>query len=256
MSGSVVMLATDKASTRMLYHALAQDIDIERVVIVEPAATARFLRARARKLGLAKVAGQVLFKMAVCPVLEAQSQRRLQEIAAQHGLREEPIPEDKVVRVGPLNSEETTETLRALQPAVVVVHATPIISGAVLSSVTAPFVNIHAGITPAYRGVHGAYWALVEGRRDLCGVTVHFVDEGIDTGKVIGQALIDPGAGDSFVTYGLLQLAAGIPIIRKSISDILRSDIELQSPLSDVSRLRTHPTLLEYLVNRWRRGVR
>ena len=66
-----------------------------------------------------------------------------------------------------------------------------------------------AGITPLYRGVHGAYWALAEGRRDLCGVTVHRVDAGIDTGEVLAQVLIDPTPQDNFVTYPWLQVAEG-----------------------------------------------
>ena len=41
---------------------------------------------------------------------------------------------------------------------------------------------MHAGITPQYRGVHGGYWAVVNNDPEHCGVTIHFVDKGIDTG--------------------------------------------------------------------------
>ena len=51
-----------------------------------------------------------------------------------------------------------------------------------LEAVPAVFLNTLAGITPSYRGVHGAYWALVQRQPDACGVTVHLVDAGIDTG--------------------------------------------------------------------------
>jgi folate-dependent phosphoribosylglycinamide formyltransferase PurN len=60
------------------------------------------------------------------------------------------------------------------------------------SSINSKFVNIHVGITPKYRGVHGTYWALVNNDVENSGVTVHFVDEGIDTGNIINQAIVVP----------------------------------------------------------------
>src|SRR5438093_9923670 len=45
----------------------------------------------------------------------------------------------------------------------VVVNGTRIISEAVLTASDAVFINMHAGITPKYRGVHGGYWALYNG---------------------------------------------------------------------------------------------
>jgi methionyl-tRNA formyltransferase len=41
------------------------------------------------------------------------------------------------------------------------------------SSINSKFVNIHVGITPKYRGVHGTYWALVNNDVENSGVTVH-----------------------------------------------------------------------------------
>ena len=46
-----------------------------------------------------------------------------------------------------------------------------------------PVINMHAGITLRYRGVHGGYWALAEQHPEWVGTTVHLVDPGIDTGR-------------------------------------------------------------------------
>jgi folate-dependent phosphoribosylglycinamide formyltransferase PurN len=67
--------------------------------------------------------------------------------------------------------------LKAINPDLVIVNGTRIISKKVLSSINSKFVNIHVGITPKYRGVHGTYWALVNNDVENSGVTVHFVDE-------------------------------------------------------------------------------
>ena len=60
-----------------------------------------------------------------------------------------------------------------------------------LGSLGCPVVNVHAGITPRYRGVHGGYWALAERHPEWVGTTVHLVDPGIDTGAILAQATFD-----------------------------------------------------------------
>ena len=47
-------------------------------------------------------------------------------------------------------------------------------------------VNVHGGLLPEYRGGHVMNWALINGETET-GVTLHFVDAGIDTGPIIAQ---------------------------------------------------------------------
>ncbi|HOV86315.1 MAG TPA: methionyl-tRNA formyltransferase [Syntrophobacteraceae bacterium] len=47
-------------------------------------------------------------------------------------------------------------------------------------------VNLHPSLLPAYRGRAPINWAILHGEREL-GLTVHFVDEGMDTGDIIEQ---------------------------------------------------------------------
>jgi methionyl-tRNA formyltransferase len=50
-------------------------------------------------------------------------------------------------------------------------------------------INIHPSYLPNYRGQHVVNWAIVDGENET-GVTIHFVDEGIDTGDIIVQKKI------------------------------------------------------------------
>ena len=50
-------------------------------------------------------------------------------------------------------------------------------------------VNIHPGLLPAFTGMHAQRQALEYGAR-FAGCTVHFVDEGTDTGPIIAQAVV------------------------------------------------------------------
>lgn len=50
-------------------------------------------------------------------------------------------------------------------------------------------LNIHPALLPAFPGTHAPRQALNYGSR-FSGCTVHFIDEGIDTGPVIAQAVV------------------------------------------------------------------
>ncbi len=50
-------------------------------------------------------------------------------------------------------------------------------------------LNIHPALLPAFPGTHGPAQALRYGVR-FSGCTVHFLDEGVDTGPIIAQAVV------------------------------------------------------------------
>ena len=47
-------------------------------------------------------------------------------------------------------------------------------------------INIHTATLPKYRGLYPAYWAMACGERTM-GITIHYIEKGIDTGKIILQ---------------------------------------------------------------------
>ncbi len=56
-------------------------------------------------------------------------------------------------------------------------------------------INIHPADTAQFQGIGGYEWAF-ENKLQTTKITVHFVDEGVDTGKVIAQKVVDlRGAG-------------------------------------------------------------
>ena len=69
----------------------------------------------------------------------------------------------------------------------IIINGTKILSKKIINSSKSPIINIHCGITPNYRGVHGGYWALYNLDNTNCGVTIHLVDETIDGGKILVQ---------------------------------------------------------------------
>lgn len=76
----------------------------------------------------------------------------------------------------------------------------------ILDSTDLGIINCHAGKLPFYRGRNILNWALINDEKEF-GITVHFVDEGIDTGDIILQETYPIGDTD---TYGTLLETAQI----------------------------------------------
>jgi phosphoribosylglycinamide formyltransferase-1 len=68
-------------------------------------------------------------------------------------------------------------------------------------------INIHPALLPSFPGLHGQKQAVDYGVR-ISGCTVHFVDEGVDTGPVIIQAAVpvSPDDTDDALSERILRL--------------------------------------------------
>lgn len=60
-------------------------------------------------------------------------------------------------------------------------------------------VNCHAGKLPFYRGRNILNWVLINDEKEF-GITVHYVDEGIDTGDIILQKTFPISDSDTYAT--------------------------------------------------------
>ena len=79
--------------------------------------------------------------------------------------------------------------LAALQPDVACVACfTRRIPLSLLALPRLGFLNIHPSLLPAYRGPTPFFWQLRDGA--ATGVTVHYMDEGLDTGDIAAQATV------------------------------------------------------------------
>lgn len=60
-------------------------------------------------------------------------------------------------------------------------------------------INCHAGKLPFYRGRNILNWVLINDEKEF-GITVHYVDEGIDTGDIIKQNVYPINDDDTYAT--------------------------------------------------------
>jgi methionyl-tRNA formyltransferase len=103
-----------------------------------------------------------------------------------------PINPDRVVYVETPNGVDAVEAMRTLEPDVIVQAGAGILRPRIFKAARLGTVNLHHGIPPLIRGMDSIYWAMWEKRPDWIGSTVHWIDEGIDTGEVIAYASVAP----------------------------------------------------------------
>jgi len=256
MTKKIVMLAGKDESTNFIYNALNENFFIDHIVQENKVSRKKFIQRRIKKQGYIKVVGQILFQLFIPKLLKIFSKERIENIKAQYNLIDDLIPTKKLIAVESINSKTCIEFLKKEKPDLVIVNGTRIISKKVLNSTSATFINIHAGITPKYRGVHGGYWAIANKDEKNCGVTIHCVDAGIDTGSVLKQQLIKPSNKDNFVTYPYIQIGEGINLFNEVLQDFSKNQLKETQIFSKESKLWYHPTLWFYIINRLFRGIK
>ena len=183
----IVMLCGNNKYSRMIYNGLTSFVDIECVILENNPSKISLIKRRLKKLGFLKTFGQLLF-IIINKLLEKLSKSRANKLINGYGLIDTSFPKSIIQKVENINSEKQLMFLRILIQMQLLLMALELFRRRFFLAFDTPFVNSHMGITPKYRGVHGAYWALVN-EDPGCGVTIHLVDNGIDTGGVCTRIL-------------------------------------------------------------------
>ena len=98
----------------------------------------------------------------------------------------------KLCILQPLNlrSEEFINKITTIKPDLAIVVAFRILPKELYSIPLYGSVNLHASLLPQYRGAAPINWAIINGETQT-GVTTFFIDESIDTGKIIEQRICE-----------------------------------------------------------------
>lgn len=131
----------------------------------------------------------------------------------------------KTVDVEDLKSDDFLSRLRDFQPDLLVVVAFRILPTSVLEIPSIGSVNLHASLLPKYRGAAPIHWAIINGEKET-GCSVFFLDEKVDTGKIIAQnrTKIDPLETTGDVYNRLKEM--GSDLLVQSIDQIADGTVE------------------------------
>ncbi len=244
-SKKIVFLASDCESSRWVYNALAKEFTFEKNIIEQPITKKDLFKNRVKRIGFIKVAGQVMFSILVVPFLKRKAIQRKAELVKKYSLDDTRFGIANTSRISSVNEDACKQFLQQIQPDIVVVNGTRIISKKILQCTNAIFINMHVGITPWYRGSHGGYWALYNNDASNFGTTIHLVDTGVDTGGVIKQVFAKPDKMDNFTTYAVLQIAVGIEALKSSLSEVISGNYKIKKNI-EKGTMYYQPTIWQY----------
>ena len=102
-----------------------------------------------------------------------------------------------VVSCSSLNDVEVVNGLKHIQPDLVVFTGGGLIRQDVLSNSGNGVLNCHMGLLPPYRGMDVVEWPILEDHIEQIGITVHFMDQGLDTGDILRTRQVQPHKGET-----------------------------------------------------------
>ncbi len=116
--------------------------------------------------------------------------------ARERGVASEVFPRDAYADRGARDDALAQWLLERGARLVVLAGYMELLGAAFLDRFPRAVINVHPSLLPAFPGLHAVEQALAYGVK-VFGVTVHFVDAGVDTGPVILQAAVElPDAAD------------------------------------------------------------
>jgi methionyl-tRNA formyltransferase len=140
---------------------------------------------------------------------------------------------DAVYMVENFNGEDCERILRALEPDLIVLGGARIIRENIIAIPTVGILNVHPGLLPKYRGVDVIPWAIHNG--DPVGVTVHFIDSGVDTGAIVAQNSIPISPGDTFGSLMRKANHVGGKLVASVVLELLETGQITSRPQSEDS---------------------
>ncbi len=101
------------------------------------------------------------------------------------------IEKEKIIYFKNINDEKSYQYLNQIKPDLGVVFGTRKISKKIIRLFKFGLINIHRGIIEKYRGLDSEYWAIYHRDYKNIGITIHKVNTGLDTGKILKQKRIN-----------------------------------------------------------------
>jgi folate-dependent phosphoribosylglycinamide formyltransferase PurN len=116
-----------------------------------------------------------------------------------------------------IHGEASLATLRSWKPDLIVSnYFNQVIRPPVMAIPERGIINMHPALLPRNRGLMPCFWALAGGDK-ATGATVHWVDEGLDTGNIILQGEVAIDAGEPVISISQKCSACGAELLLEAI---------------------------------------
>lgn len=133
-----------------------------------------------------------------------------------------------------LKDEAFVEALKALAPDVQIVVAFRMLPEVVWRLPRLGTFNLHASLLPNYRGAAPINWAIINGEKET-GVTTFFIDEKIDTGAIIQQAITPIAPHETAGTLHDKLMMQGAQLVLQTVDSIANGTCQTQPQNKEIT---------------------
>lgn len=124
-----------------------------------------------------------------------------------------------------INNLKYVKIMKDLAPDIILVMGTSLIKEDIIKLPSLGILNIHTGISPFYRGGMTNFWPFIYNELGYCGVTVHKLDIGIDSGDIIFHGVPDIETNDSYSSINCKSIKLGTSLMIDAVKDLKRGNL-------------------------------
>lgn len=141
-----------------------------------------------------------------------------------------------------LKKAESIDWVSRLQPDLLVLgFVTSFVPQEMIDLARLGGINYHPSLLPKYRGGSAINWAIINGETET-GVTIHYIDEGVDTGPILLQESVEITPDDTVKSVYFKKLyPLGIKMITEAVKQIREE--AATSTVQDESRASFQPVI-------------
>jgi len=130
----------------------------------------------------------------------------------------------------PINKPKSVNKIKSFKPDLLVsILGNQIFKSPILNLAPKGCINLHTALLPKYRGLMPTFWVMKNNEKKT-GVSVFFVDEGIDSGPIIVQTEVEIGnrTQEELISHtkklGMEAIAKSIDLIQKNEVKLIEND--------------------------------
>ena len=188
--GVVITAGFDKseAATCLVELFKENGIPVKGIIVVSPYSSRR-VRLFLKKEGFSSIAESIRRLTGFQKTRLENSRNFLVEFRDQHQIsilslkKWATTNQTKIISVNSLNSDKAIALLKETDPQWLVYSGGGILREPIIDQMDGRILNAHQGPLPEIRGMNAAEWSILLDEKQE--VTIHLIDSGIDTGKII-----------------------------------------------------------------------
>lgn len=129
------------------------------------------------------------------------------------------------VIAGEINQQINIDLLKRWNPDFISVFGSSILGEKIIELFPNRIINMHLGLSPFYRGSGTNFWPLYDEKPEYVGVTIHYLDKGIDTGNVIVQGRPSIESGDTPHSIGNKTIIEGVRLMKETLKRFEKGEL-------------------------------